>query len=83
MTKIKLEEMTNCRDLNGAEQAEVRGGLSFGLQQQLNQLQSNLNARGQILFNPYYQYSVIRSSQQAWRSLYGRQMPYFFPMPAW
>lgn len=34
--------------------------------------------RGQILFNPHYQWNVIRSSQQAHRAIYGRQMPWDF-----
>ena len=83
MSTLEIKDLDNQAEMNADDMKKVRGGLSFGLQQQLNQLQHNLNVRGQILFNPAFQYNVIRSSQQAWRVMYGRQMPYFFPMPRW
>ena len=76
MSNIAINELSQNKELTNQEMAEVRGGISFHLQQQLNQFQANLNARGAILFNPHYQYQQIRMAQMAWRGLYGRQMPW-------
>lgn len=83
MTTITLNEIDTCTALDAGQMSEISGGLSWDLQLRLNQLGANLHAREQVLFNPHFIYNTIRTSQQAWRSLYGRQMPYFFPMPRW
>ncbi|MFK7915864.1 MAG: hypothetical protein AB8B93_18270 [Pseudomonadales bacterium] len=83
MTTIALIELDNCKSLSTEQMQATSGGLSADLQYRYNQLGAVLQARERILFNPTFIYNTIRSSQQAWRGLYGRQMPYFFPMPRW
>ncbi|MEM6709538.1 MAG: hypothetical protein AAF648_12195 [Pseudomonadota bacterium] len=83
MTKITLTDLDTCETLAAERMGAIAGGLTPDLQFRLNQFGAQLHARGQYLFNPYVIYSTIRTSQQAWRRNYGRQMPYFFPMPRW
>ncbi len=82
MNHIELKDLTHERTLTGVEMRSISGGITHSLQQQINQFGANLNARAQVLFNPYYQWNIIRASQQAWRIQYGRQMPWNF-QPYW
>ncbi len=83
MTAITINDLAVTRELDADAMGGISGGLTADLQHRLNQFGAQLNASAQIVFNPYYQYYMIRSAQIAHRSIYGRQMPNPFPPFRW